>query len=947
MKNKAKRVIALFVCALLVLTNIAVYANEDVIIDDASFGEVFEQTEVEAETLAQPQKLLFNKLVYGSNPSSNEVTGGMECASSNRDAVTIEKQPDGTWVAFDKYNIDSLGNYTTAPDGTDAYFVTKYERAKGTVPGYIYISLGDDITPDDKHFYIDLEVYGNTSANITLRYIISDSKGMKTIAKPRVQNNEWQHIVYEVNDAYFNGASSTGLADGKADFRFEIGGVDTYVKSVTVYNSADYQELYDAQDALELDNTQNIQEDFELPAIDGVDIEWSSSDEDVIEISGNDAIVFIGETQGEATLTAKIIKNGYYVEKEFDVTVAKQQAAPEAQKLMYNKLVYGSEPSKNTIIGDIMCVSQTRDAITIEKQSDGTWVEAEDYNQDSLGNYTKAPDGTDAYFVTKYQRKAGSVPGYVYIGLGEDVTPEDKHFYIDVEVFGNVSNNLTLRYVINDNKGTKAISTPRVKNNQWQHIVYEVTDAYFNGQNHTGLANGTYDFRFEAGNVDTYVKSVAVYNHAEYQALYQARDTLELEKTQGVDAAFELPQMDGFDIEWTSSDESAIYIEGGMAYVIPDCFKKQATLTAKIIHEGYYVEKSFDVSLIVLEKTAMEFGIPSVEVGEDAGTVTLDIENANNFEGDVYLYAVAKDKTTGRMTAFAYDVHSYGSSVSDTLSATVKLGANDEFSYYIDGEIGQALVNRKPSKVNNVAFSSGFDNAKITWTDAFDDYNFIKEYQVKVNDEVVYTTEDVFEYTLQNIKSGTQYKIEIVAIDHQELMSDYDTVMFTLPKHGYVNLGNYEKDRSGMELYSSFTNTSDTYIIEEFIDGVKCYRTASKKNDGEEYGVGKDYTFMYFRVDSDVVSSDNRKVMVEVTYYDTGKTSESVNIQYNAEDGSPAKIAKVAQITNSKTWKTATIVLEDAKFAKLTSLSKCDFRLVNSTGNSPIYISNVRVMAID
>jgi len=264
-----------------------------------------------------------------------------------------------------------------------------------------------------------------------------------------------------------------------------------------------------------------------------------------------------------------------------------------------------------------------------------------------------------------------------------------------------------------------------------------------------------------------------------------------------------------------------------------------------------------------------------------------------------------------------------------------------------DGEIGQALVNRKPSKVNNVAFSSGFDNAKITWTDAFDDYNFIKEYQVKVNDEVVYTTEDVFEYTLQNIKSGTQYKIEIVAIDHQELMSDYDTVMFTLPKHGYVNLGNYEKDRSGMELYSSFTNTSDTYIIEEFIDGVKCYRTASKKNDGEEYGVGKDYTYMYFRVDSDVVSSDNRKVMVEVTYYDTGKTSESVNIQYNAEDGSPSKIAKVAQITNSKTWKTATIVLEDAKFEKLVSLSKSDFRLVNSTGNSPIYISNVRVMAID
>ena len=141
MKNKLKKVIALFVSVLLVLTNIAVYANEDVVIDDASYEEVLEQPVVDLEISSEPQKLIYGKFVFGADADSNTSIGEFEYYSSSKDATSSEQQEDGTWIDVNKRNHDSLGNYTKAPDGTDAYFVTKYKRLAAFSSSDLYTSL--------------------------------------------------------------------------------------------------------------------------------------------------------------------------------------------------------------------------------------------------------------------------------------------------------------------------------------------------------------------------------------------------------------------------------------------------------------------------------------------------------------------------------------------------------------------------------------------------------------------------------------------------------------------------------------------------------------------------------------------------------------------------------------------------------------------------------------
>ena len=52
------------------------------------------------------------------------------------------------------------------------------------------------------------------------------------------------------------------------------------------------------------------------------------------------AIIIPGNTKQDATLIAKILLDGCYVEKEFEVSVSKEQQGPDlsdAKKLIYNK----------------------------------------------------------------------------------------------------------------------------------------------------------------------------------------------------------------------------------------------------------------------------------------------------------------------------------------------------------------------------------------------------------------------------------------------------------------------------------------------------------------------------------------------------------------------------------------------------------------------------------
>ena len=124
------------------------------------------------------------------------------------------------------------------------------------------------------------------------------------------------------------------------------------------------------------------------------------------------------------------------------------------------------------------------------------------------------------------------------------------------------------------------------------------------------------------------------------------------------------------------------------------------------------------------------------------------------------------------------------------------------------------------------------------------------------------------------------------------------------------------------------------------MDGVDCVKTFDRSLVSASR-TGR--TFLYFKVDEDVVSSDNRKVCFEITYYDYGDAN--LVIMYNHEDGTPGKEYKIP-MDGLNQWVTNTFTLEDVKFVKHVNLASCDFRL-GAGNNQDLYVSNVRVIAVD
>ena len=950
MNNKTlQKLMALVVACVFVFTGvIPVFASEDVATDSVDILVEAEEVEIEIEA-TEPAPLFYNKVTFGTTSADRVLDGKMNYYMHVNNDVPLEKKEDNLWYAKSGCGSDALGNHATAPDGTPAYLITRYKRSdkNENTGGNLYLEMGDDVTTDDKEFYVFVDVYGTNITNVTLEYNADEASNHTKIANAnavKIADGDWTTLVFHIPDAYFNGSANTRFtAKGLADFRIEANSVDTYIRSVAVSNCESAPALIEAEQALELDDVSNLTSSFELPVIDGVEIEWTSTNEDAVVVEDGIAIIIPGNTKQDATLIAKILLDGCYVEKEFEVSVSKEQQGPDlsdAKKLIYNKYTFGTSLNSDEAIGDMFRYSITLDEQPLEFK-DGEWKDLKNRAVDSLCNYALAPDGTPSLFTTKYLRSTGSYcGGFMYFNMGEDVTVDDKDLYIDVEVYG-AGDKMSLLYVNKDNPADRAeipnSKAVKVKNGDWTTLTFHITDAAFNGVSNTGLADQKSDFRLQANSVDTYVKSVSVYNSSDFEELLDIKQNFELENTQDIELSFELPVIDGCQIQWTSSDDETIVIEDNIAIIIRDFVTKSATLTAKIAKDGYYVEKSFDITLAPMEKTAVAFGKAETEIEDGKATVTVEVTDANYYSKDIYLYAVAKDKTTGKISAIGYDYIAQGTVTDGYLEAKVNVGANDEVSAILLDEDGANLENHAPSKVTDVVVSHTFDDVIIKWGPAYDDYNFVAGYIVNYNGDMVYSTEEELEFTYP-VQQGKDYNFEVVAYDHQNYASKPVSVGFALPRFSYINLGK-SGDYDGMTHYFNGVTESDGNYVETVKEGVACVKTLDRATITTTK-TGR--TMLYFKVDEDVVSVDDRKVSIEVTYYDYG--TGNLTIMYNAEDGSAGKEYKVPFEGLNK-WVTKIFTIEDAKFTEHVNLANCDFRIGGSAQD--IYVSKVRVIAVD
>ena len=208
-------------------------------------------------------------------------------------------------------------------------------------------------------------------------------------------------------------------------------------------------------------------------------------------------------------------------------------------------------------------------------------------------------------------------------------------------------------------------------------------------------------------------------------------------------------------------------------------------------------------------------------------------------------------------------------------------------------------------------------------------------------------TTEIPSFSESGLEEATEYTYEITAIDHGDLRSAPLSFSAVTAESLYAVLdGEEQTDIDAQSKYITFLvnndyNGGDSYS--EYVEkgGKGCRQTLKR----DQHPTNKGMTYLYFDVEKDKITENDRTVTITVEYFDEG--SGELRLQYNAEvpqGGDPEKdrIAEtktMATLTNSGEWKTATITLTDAQFRQPVSLTNSDFRLTGS--NSPIYVHKV------
>lgn len=629
-------------------------------------------------------------------------------------------------------------------------------------------------------------------------------------------------------------------------------------------------------------------------------------------------------------------------------------AGEEPQKLIYSSYTFGSDLSDDIKEGKMLfCHVPSGNTTPLSPADPNTetgaaaiakgayYISSE--NADRASNYTVL-NGVNCVFSTKFYRpNASTSPGYFYFSLGDDVTTEDKSFTVEVEYYGNTELDLHLSYIIDDEKHTNTLTAKRVNSNAWETASFTFSDAYFNGKNSTGLADGKCDFRIGVNSVDTYIRRVTIYNSPNYETLFHAQEQLTLQPEEPICENFALPQAPDCMIEWTCSHNNLITIDGNTAVIHPDYSERTVTLTARIIKDGYYLEKSFPVTLAKRARREVEIGEPVVTTKNGRSTVEVAIGNAGSLEEKIYLLVTASDKTTGEITAAASDVCIPGASDNVVLKSEIPVEAGQELSYYVINQAGASMINSAPA--NPSAFSavrSGMNAIELSWDAAADDYSFIESYTLTMDGRelavIPYSAADDaghFRYTVNQLPSEAYCRFSVTAQDHMGLCSDPQETYMTITAPGRVHLADIDGDRVSFYLNENIDG-GDGYSESAVANGVSCRKTVNRKPIN-----GKSQTFLYFRCDRELVATGDRNVLLEITYLDKG--TGALSMTYNSLNGENRNMLILEKMTDTNTWKTVTVTLSDAMFNRLSSLTNCDFRI---GGTDEIYISDIAVLSL-
>lgn len=303
-------------------------------------------------------------------------------------------------------------------------------------------------------------------------------------------------------------------------------------------------------------------------------------------------------------------------------------------------------------------------------------------------------------------------------------------------------------------------------------------------------------------------------------------------------------------------------------------------------------------------------------------TTSVKVTNPGESDANACLVVAVSDKTTGKLLAVDVDSQSVPGKGDITLSKGINLASSQTYNYYVWDSIEnhKPLTNTPPTSIKNFVCSPKTNSVDLSWDDSLDDKG-IKNYVVMLDGKEV-AKPKTSSYSVLGLDMNSSHEFEVFAYDKEGLTSSSTSASATTYGIEELILADYTNESGTLSFTENHTGeTMDNYTEPlEYYEGRPCF--ASKKLESKGYT-----SFFYLPVNSAYIPTSMTNVGIEVTYFDDNLGAFSA--RYDCAEGD-TKTKSFDDRTNTGTWKTAHIVLDDAGFAS--SLSGASFRIESPAG---------------
>ena len=422
-------------------------------------------------------------------------------------------------------------------------------------------------------------------------------------------------------------------------------------------------------------------------------------------------------------------------------------------------------------------------------------------------------------------------------------------------------------------------------------------------------------------------------------------------ESQVVKSDFDLPTVGSVHasaITWESSDSSVIEISSDYTRAIVNRGEndKIVTLTATVVNGESENRKIFEFNVPCISGLFTELS----DVTVNGTTAEITVKYCGTTGAKKITFIAMRTTPEGKpiKSYVTTDVppNKYASLKLSIDISKIKEYNGSDISYHVWDEHNRSLVNNSPFDITELSAEGRASKVCLKWNDCYDDNNAAVYRIYRDNVFLADCSENYYED--KSVNENEEHEYMVVPCDSNENRSGNKGVHAeTLSMYSIAPIGKTESEieshANGLHLV--FKEEPQRIAYTEYSDITDADGNVSPCRYAPR---GK---FMSFYTDKQYISSDDRNVVIIVEYLDK---SGQLTLTYNSvipkgeDDCDVYQQKKINFVTmeNTKTWKKAVIVIDDAQFREGSTFSGADFAISCPSDNT-LYVRKVSAIRGD